>query len=105
MQGTRTAGALKALRGRRQVNSDIPSPQLAPYAATKATIANFSASLAQLLGDKGIRVNSVAPGPTWTPLTPATMPLEKVESFGADTPLGRASARRVGARVRAVGLG
>ncbi|WP_458116502.1 SDR family oxidoreductase [Arthrobacter sp. D2-10] len=76
--------------GSSSVNSDMPSPQLAPYAATKAAIANFSASLAQMLGDKGIRVNSVAPGPIWTPLIPATMPPEKVEQFGDDTPLGRA---------------
>jgi NAD(P)-dependent dehydrogenase (short-subunit alcohol dehydrogenase family) len=76
--------------GSSSVNSDMPSPTLAPYAATKAAIANFSASLAQLLGEKGIRVNSVAPGPIWTPLIPATMPEEKVKSFGADVPLGRA---------------
>jgi NAD(P)-dependent dehydrogenase (short-subunit alcohol dehydrogenase family) len=76
--------------GSSSVNSDMPSPTLAPYAATKAAIANFSASLAQLLGEKGIRVNSVAPGPIWTPLIPATMPAEKVENFGDDTPLGRA---------------
>ena len=75
--------------GSSSVNSDNPSPTLAPYAATKAAIANFCASLAQLLGEKGIRVNSVAPGPIWTPLIPATMPEEKVESFGTDTPLGR----------------
>jgi NAD(P)-dependent dehydrogenase (short-subunit alcohol dehydrogenase family) len=72
------------------VNSDMPSPQLAPYAMTKAGIANFSASLAQMYGEKGIRANSVAPGPIWTPLIPATMPEEKVEKFGSDTPLGRA---------------
>ncbi|MFI6169435.1 SDR family oxidoreductase [Nocardia sp. NPDC051052] len=76
--------------GSSSVNSDMPSPTLAPYAATKAAIANFSASLAQLLGDKGIRVNSVAPGPIWTPLIPSTMPVEKVTQFGDDTPLGRA---------------
>jgi NAD(P)-dependent dehydrogenase (short-subunit alcohol dehydrogenase family) len=76
--------------GSSSVNSDMPSPTLAPYAATKAAIANFSASLAQLLGEKGIRVNSVAPGPIWTPLIPATMPAEKVAAFGDDTPLGRA---------------
>jgi NAD(P)-dependent dehydrogenase (short-subunit alcohol dehydrogenase family) len=76
--------------GSSSVNSDMPSPTLAPYAATKAAIANFSASLAQLLGDKGIRVNSVAPGPIWTPLIPSTMPPEKVSSFGENTPLGRA---------------
>ena len=75
--------------GSSSVNSDSPSPELAPYAATKAAIANLCASLAQLLGDRGIRVNSVAPGPIWTPLIPATMPPEKVESFGTDTPLGR----------------
>jgi NAD(P)-dependent dehydrogenase (short-subunit alcohol dehydrogenase family) len=71
------------------VNSDQPSPQLAPYAMTKAGIANFTASLAQMLADKGIRANSVAPGPVWTPLIPATMPPEKVESFGEQVPLGR----------------
>jgi hypothetical protein len=76
--------------GSSSVNSDVPSPTLAPYAATKAAIANFCASLAGLLGERGIRVNSVAPGPIWTPLIPATMPPEKVESFGSDTPLGRA---------------
>ena len=75
--------------GSSSVNSDMPSPGLAPYAATKAAIANFCASLAQMLGEKGIRVNSVAPGPIWTPLIPATMPPEKVEQFGSDTPLGR----------------
>ncbi len=75
--------------GTSSVNSDMPSPTLAPYAATKAAIANFTASLAQMLGEKGIRVNSVAPGPIWTPLIPSTMSEEKVESFGEDTPLGR----------------
>ncbi len=43
-----------------------------------------------MLGDRGIRVNSVAPGPIWTPLIPSTMPEEKVKNFGKDTPLGRA---------------
>jgi NAD(P)-dependent dehydrogenase (short-subunit alcohol dehydrogenase family) len=72
------------------VNSDMPSPDLAAYAMTKAGIANFTASLAQMYADKGIRANSVAPGPIWTPLIPATMPPEKVESFGGQVPLGRA---------------
>ncbi|WP_030513845.1 glucose 1-dehydrogenase [Nocardia sp. NRRL WC-3656] len=76
--------------GSSSVNSDMPSPTLAPYAATKAAIANFCASLAQMLGEKGIRVNSVAPGPIWTPLIPSTMPVEKVRNFGDDVPLGRA---------------
>jgi NAD(P)-dependent dehydrogenase (short-subunit alcohol dehydrogenase family) len=72
------------------VNSDNPSPNLIAYAMTKAGIANFTASLAQMLAEKGIRANSVAPGPVWTPLIPATMPEEKVESFGQQVPLGRA---------------
>ncbi len=71
------------------INSDKPSPQLLPYATTKGAIANFSAGLKQLLGERGIRVNSVAPGPIWTPLIPSTMPPEKVANFGKDTPLGR----------------
>ncbi|MGY1762808.1 glucose 1-dehydrogenase [Geodermatophilus sp. SYSU D00779] len=72
------------------VNSDNPSPNLIAYAMTKAGIANFTASLAQMLAEKGVRANSVAPGPIWTPLIPATMPEEKVESFGQQVPLGRA---------------
>ena len=83
-------GPGSSIIGSSSVNSDAPNPTLAPYAATKAAIANFTASLAQLLGPQGIRVNSVAPGPIWTPLIPSTMPPEKVENFGSDTPLGRA---------------
>jgi NAD(P)-dependent dehydrogenase (short-subunit alcohol dehydrogenase family) len=75
--------------GTSSVNSDMPSPTLLPYAMTKAGIANMTASLAQLLGEKGIRANSVAPGPIWTPLIPSTMPPEAVEQFGGNTPLGR----------------
>ncbi|MFC5909144.1 SDR family oxidoreductase [Streptacidiphilus monticola] len=71
------------------VNSDMPRPTLLPYAATKAAIANMTASLAQMLAERGIRANSVAPGPIWTPLIPSTMPPEHVEEFGANTPLGR----------------
>lgn len=75
--------------GSSSVNSDSPNPTLMPYAMTKAGIANMIASLAQLLGPKGIRANSVAPGPIWTPLIESTMPEEKVEKFGQNTPLGR----------------
>ncbi|SFJ64907.1 SDR family oxidoreductase [Cellulomonas sp. KH9] len=67
-----------------------PSPGLLDYASTKAAIYNFTMGLAQQLAEDGIRVNAVCPGPIWTPLIPATMNAEKVESFGADTPLGRA---------------
>jgi NAD(P)-dependent dehydrogenase (short-subunit alcohol dehydrogenase family) len=67
-----------------------PSPELLDYATSKAAILNFTKALAQQLAPKGIRVNAVAPGPVWTPLIPATLPPEKVDQFGADTPLGRA---------------
>jgi NAD(P)-dependent dehydrogenase (short-subunit alcohol dehydrogenase family) len=71
------------------IQADAPSPELLVYAATKAAIANFTSSLAQLLAKQGIRVNAVAPGPVWTPLIAATMPAEKIAQFGANTPLGR----------------
>jgi NAD(P)-dependent dehydrogenase (short-subunit alcohol dehydrogenase family) len=71
------------------INSDDPSPTLLAYATTKGAIHNFTAGLAQLLAPNGIRVNAVAPGPIWTPLIPSTMPLEKVKSFGQNTPMKR----------------
>ena len=71
------------------VNSDAPKPTLLAYATTKGAIANFTAGLAQLLGERGIRVNSVAPGPIWTPLIVSTMPEDEVKNFGSQTPLGR----------------
>jgi NAD(P)-dependent dehydrogenase (short-subunit alcohol dehydrogenase family) len=71
------------------INYDQPKPTLLAYATTKGAIANFTAGLAQMLGERGIRVNAVAPGPIWTPLIPSTMPPEQVAEFGKDTPLGR----------------
>ena len=72
------------------INESTPKPKLIAYSATKAAIANFTGSLAQLLVEKGIRSNAVAPGPIWTPLIPATMPSEQVMQFGAeDSPMKR----------------
>lgn len=71
------------------INADKPSPSLLAYATTKGAIHNFTAGLAQLLAEKGIRVNCVAPGPVWTPLIPASMSGEKVANFGKDYPMGR----------------
>ena len=71
------------------INAYKPHPQLLAYAATKGAIQNFTANLGQILAPKGIRANCVAPGPIWTPLIPATMPMDQTETFGKDTPLGR----------------
>jgi NAD(P)-dependent dehydrogenase (short-subunit alcohol dehydrogenase family) len=72
------------------INAATPNPTLLPYAATKAAIANFTGGLAQLLIEKGIRVNAVGAGPVWTPLIPSTMPTEKVKQFGEkESPMKR----------------
>jgi len=68
-----------------------PSPHLLDYATSKAAIVNFTKGLGGNLADRGIRANSVAPGPVWTPLIPATMDEDKLESFGAQAPMGRAA--------------
>jgi NAD(P)-dependent dehydrogenase (short-subunit alcohol dehydrogenase family) len=72
------------------VQASSPTPELLDYALTKAGIVNFTRGLAAMVAEDGIRVNAVAPGPIWTPLIPATMPEDMVESFGTQTPLGRA---------------
>jgi len=71
------------------INSDAPNPTLLAYATTKGAIHNFTAGLAQMLAEKGIRVNAVAPGPIWTPLIPSTMPPDTVAKFGSNVPMKR----------------
>jgi hypothetical protein len=71
------------------INADKPNPTLLAYATTKGAIQNFTAGLAQLLAEKGIRANTVAPGPIWTPLIPSTMPEEAVVEFGKNVPMNR----------------
>lgn len=71
------------------INADAPSPHLLAYATTKGAIQNFTAGLAQMLAERGIRVNAVAPGPIWTPLIPSTMPPEAVANFGKQVPMKR----------------
>ena len=71
------------------INADAPNPMLLAYATTKGAIQNFTAGLAQLLAEKGIRANAVAPGPIWTPLIPSTMPENAVKNFGKNVPLKR----------------
>lgn len=64
---------------------------LIDYSATKGAIVSFTRSLALSLVSKGIRVNGVAPGPTWTPLQPASYPAEYIAFFGSNTPMKRAA--------------
>jgi NAD(P)-dependent dehydrogenase (short-subunit alcohol dehydrogenase family) len=67
-----------------------PSPELYAYAQTKAAIMNYVKSLAKQLGPRGIRVNGVAPGQTWTPLQiSGGSSVEKYTQFGSKTSLGR----------------
>jgi NAD(P)-dependent dehydrogenase (short-subunit alcohol dehydrogenase family) len=75
-------GSINGLRGNKS---------LIDYSASKAAAMNFAQSMAQVLADRGIRVNCVAPGPVWTPLIPATFDAERVEGFGAQSPMGRAA--------------
>ena len=62
---------------------------LIDYCATKGAIHAFTRALALNLGEKGIRVNAVVPGPVWTPNIPATMPKSEVETFGHEVALAR----------------
>lgn len=72
------------------IQSYQPSAGLLDYASTKGAITTFTKGLSQMLIERGIRVNAVAPGPIWTPLQPSHgQPPEKLEKFGQDTPLGR----------------
>lgn len=71
------------------INSDNPNPTLLAYATTKGAIQNFTAGLAQLLAEKNIRTNAVAPGPVWTPLIPSTLPEDSVRTFGEQVPMKR----------------
>ena len=63
---------------------------LVDYASSKGAVHTFTKSLAQALAEKKIRVNSVVPGPVWTPNIPSTMTQDRVEKFDSDNAMGRA---------------
>jgi NAD(P)-dependent dehydrogenase (short-subunit alcohol dehydrogenase family) len=65
------------------------SPNLLDYSGTRGAIVTYTRSLALALVGRGIRVNGVAPGPIWTPLTPSSYDAEKVAKFGKDVPMQR----------------
>ncbi|RPD81893.1 NAD-P-binding protein [Lentinus tigrinus ALCF2SS1-7] len=73
------------------INMAVGHPELIDYTATKGAMIGFMRALSnQIIGDKGIRCNAVAPGPIWTPLIPATMTEESIKKFGVTVPMGRA---------------
>lgn len=73
------------------IQATHPSPSLLDYAPTKAAILAFTRALARQVAEDGIRVNSVAPGPVWTPLQPSGgQPPKKIPTFGSQTPMKRA---------------
>src|SRR5690606_37482711 len=71
------------------INPATPNPQRLAYGTTKGASQNFTAGRAQMPAEKGIRANTVAPGPVWTPLIPASLPSEKVQHFGEQVPMKR----------------
>ena len=71
------------------INAYRGNKELIDYTATKGAVVGFTRSMAQVLVDKGIRVNMVAPGPIWTPLIPSSFDEDKVEVFGTNTPMDR----------------
>ena len=83
----------RAIINTASINADVPNPTLLAYATTKGAIQNFTAGLAQMLAEKGIRANAVAPGPIWTPLIPSTMPEDAVTNFGKQVPMKRPGSR------------
>ncbi len=72
------------------IQASDPSPSLIDYAMTKAAQVAFTQALSKELGERGIRVNAVAPGPIWTPLIPGTSWPGHLPEFGQNTSLGRA---------------
>jgi NAD(P)-dependent dehydrogenase (short-subunit alcohol dehydrogenase family) len=71
------------------INAFAGNASLVAYSTTRGASLAFSRSMAEQLVEKGIRVNTVAPGPIWTPFIPGTMPAEMVEDFGSQVPMGR----------------
>lgn len=50
------------------VNAFLPDPNVIDYSAAKAAVANFSKSRSKEVGPRGIRVNTIGPGPVATDL-------------------------------------
>jgi NAD(P)-dependent dehydrogenase (short-subunit alcohol dehydrogenase family) len=66
-----------------------PDPRMIDYAMTKSAIITWTNGLAKQLASRGIRANTIVPGPVWTPLQPASYDGEYVAHYGEGTPFGR----------------
>ncbi|KAJ3867485.1 NAD-binding protein [Lentinula novae-zelandiae] len=75
------------------INAFVGRDDLLDYTSTKGAVVSFTRGLSnQVVGEKGIRVNAICPGPIWTPLVPSTFSKSNVEEFssGGGVPMGRA---------------
>lgn len=74
------------------VSDDVFNPSSAThdYSASKGAIASLIQTLGISLASKGIRVNGVAPGPTYTPILVQTgLTTEQLEGYAQILPLRR----------------
>ncbi|MCR1897505.1 SDR family oxidoreductase [Irregularibacter muris] len=67
------------------------APTVIDYSSSKGAIVSFTRTMALSLAEKGIRVNAVAPGPAWTPLSVSTYPPDHIATLGTNIPMGRAA--------------
>ncbi|KAJ3876660.1 NAD(P)-binding protein [Lentinula edodes] len=75
------------------INAFVGRDDLLDYTSTKGAVVSFTRGLSnQVVGEKGIRVNAICPGPIWTPLVPSTFSKSNVGEFssGGGVPIGRA---------------
>jgi 3-oxoacyl-[acyl-carrier protein] reductase len=71
------------------LNTVVPSPGIALYAASKAALEQFTAVAAREVGKRGITVNAISPGATDTDLLRSTNPGETLQATVSFTALQR----------------
>ncbi|PKI91148.1 3-oxoacyl-ACP reductase [Actinomycetales bacterium SN12] len=75
------------------VNASLPDPLVVDYSATKAALTNYCKSLSKEVGPRGVRVNTISPGPVETALWLGEHGVAQVVSHaGASTPAEVAAA-------------
>ena len=63
-----TAGGGGSIITISSVNAALPDPLVIDYGAAKAALANFCKALSKEIGPRGVRVNTISPGPVATDL-------------------------------------